>query len=400
MQDEKQYAIGVDIGTSSVKVVAAIVKTGGAPSVVGAVEKPISGLRKGSIVNPNMVAETVDKALIEVQQISGTYISHATVNINGAHIAGCRSDGVVSVTGSEVVLDDLLRAEETARIVNLPPNRTILDILPQSYTLDQHVNIKNPLGMKGVRLEVDAYITTALTPHVEVLMKTLEAANLKPNNIEISGLAAAQAVLTDSQRERGVVLADIGAATTNVVVYEEGELRHVGVIPVGGDNITDDLATVLMIDWDAAEELKLQHAHAVQGVRENFEALNVKSGNTITPLDPRKVDMVVEARVEAIFEAINDELRKIDRFAKLPGGVVITGGVANLQGIVDNARQTMRLHAKVAYPPKISGLTDKVTNTKFVTCLGLMLVDAENGPPPEPKKSGVLGKIFARNKKS
>ncbi|MDR1300249.1 MAG: cell division protein FtsA [Candidatus Nomurabacteria bacterium] len=399
MQNEKKYAVGVDVGSSSVKVVVGLIKDGESPSIIAAIERAVSGMRKGNIINQNLVAEVLDQALIDAQQMSGTYISTATVNINGAHIAGLQSSGVVSISGAEVTPSDLLRAEETAKIVNLPPNRTILDVLPQNYTLDQHTNIKNPLGMSGVRLEVNAYITTALTPHIDMLVKTLEAANLRPNNIEISGLAAATAALTDQQREHGVVLVDIGAATTNVVVYEEGDLIHAAVIPVGGNNITNDLATVLMVDWDMAEKVKKEQAYAATDQRKGTEVLNIESNNTIVPVDTRKIDMVVEARVEAIFESVNDELKKINRLAKLPGGVVLTGGTAALTGIIENARNTMRLHVKIHIPDKYGGLTDKIMNTKFNTCLGLMLTDAESRPAIEQKKSSAWPKFFAKKAK-
>jgi cell division protein FtsA len=358
----------------------------------------MSGIRKGNIINPNAVAESVDKALTDAQHMSGHYIEAASVSINGSHVAGVMTNGVISITGHEVTVDDLIRAEETARIVSLPANRTILDVLPQNYTLDSQVNIKNPLGMTGVRLEINAYITTALTPHVDTLIKTMGMANLRPNNIEIAGLAAAKLVLTEKQREHGVVLIDIGAATTNVIVFEEGDLIHAAVIPVGGNNITNDLAVYLPADMDVAEVLKIKYSYAAQGLRAKAEMIHLKTTEEEFVFDSRKVDMVVEARVEAIFELVNAELKKVDRFAKLPGGVVLTGGTSKLAGIIETAKAVLRLNTKVAQIPKFAGITDKIMNTKFITCLGLMLIDAENRPQPKPKKR-TLNKFFARKSK-
>jgi cell division protein FtsA len=398
MQDNKRYAVGVDIGSSSVKVAVSLVDEEEKITIIGAAERPVLGMRKGNIVNPNAVAEAVDKALIDAQHMSGHYIESASVSINGSHVVGVMSNGVISITGHEVTVDDLVRAEETARIVSLPANRTILDVLPQNYTLDSQVNVKNPLGMTGVRLEINAYITTALTPHVDTLIKTMGMANLQPNNIEIAGLAAAKLVLTERQREHGVALVDIGAATTNVVVFEEGDLIHAAVIPAGGNNITNDLAVYLPADMDVAEILKIKHSYANQGLRTKSEIIHIKTEDEDLAFDSRKVDMVVEARVEALFGLVNDELKKVDRFAKLPGGVVLTGGTAKLTGIVEAAKTTLRLNTKVAHVPKFAGITDKVMNTKFITCLGLMLIDAENRPRPKPKKR-TLNKLFAKKSK-
>jgi len=398
MQDNKRYAVGVDVGSSSVKVVVSLIDEDEKITIVGVAERPMSGMRKGNIVNPNAVAEAVDKALVDAQHMSGHYIDSASVSINGSHIIGLMSNGVISITNHEVTVDDLLRAEETARIVSLPANRTILDVIPQNYTLDSQINIKSPLGMTGVRLEINAYITTALTPNVDTLIKTMGMANLQPNNVEIAGIAAAKIALTERQREHGVALIDIGASTTNLVVFEEGELIHTAVIPVGGNNITNDLAVYLPADMEVAELLKVKHAYAAQGLRSQAEMINIHTEDEELVFDSRKVDMVVEARVEAIFNLVNEELKKVDRLAKLPGGIVLTGGTAKLSGIIETAKATLKLNTKVAQAPRFAGLTDKILNTKFITSLGLMLIDSESRPQPKQQTS-ILNKLFARKTK-
>lgn len=399
MQEEKKYAIGIDIGTSSVKVIVAVAKDDGEFSVVAETKRAMHGMRKGGIVNPSAVAADIDNALIEAQKISGVYISSASVSINGSHIIGGSASGAVSISASVVTIDDLARVEDTVRSLNLPANRTILDALPQEYIMDGTVRVKNPIDMGGTRLEMSAYITTALTPHLNVLMQTLKQANLQPRNIEIAGLAAAKAVLSDEQKERGVVLVDIGAATTNVVVYEDGDLIHVSVLPVGGDNITNDLATVLMIDWDIAEELKKNLAFAVRDLRDCPDPIKIRFENEDEIIvDSGKVDMIVEARVESIFELVNDELKKIDRYMKLPGGVILSGGTANLAGIIENAKRTMHLNTKITQQSKLIGLSDSVMNTEFNTCAGLVLIDAENCPVFEQKNQSKIKKIFGWKK--
>lgn len=381
MQEVSRYAVGLDVGTTSVRAVVGHVDTPGqAPTIIGIGSEPNTGMRKGTVVNLVNTAQAIDKALEAAERMSGHQIHAATVSINGSHVVGMSSQGVIAVGtgGHEISVDDLARVEEAATVVQLPANRQILEVTPRSFQLDGQENIKDPLGMTGVRLEVDAHVITALTPHVKNLEKACEMTETSAHHTVLAGLAAARAVVSEQQTENGVVLVDLGGTTTNVVVYEEGDLQHIAVLPVGSVNITNDLAIGLKTDLDVAEQVKLLHGAAVPSARKSdAKKLAVKIDKTTHEFDAEDVDMIVDARLEEIFELINKELKSIGRASKLPGGVVLTGAGAELAGIAEYAREAMQLSARVGKPTGFGGVADHVASPGFATALGLMVIDLE-----------------------
>lgn len=399
-----RYGVGIDIGTTTVRcVVGHVDGSSMTPSIVGVGEAPNAGMRKGMVVNIVNVAQAIDKALEEAERMSGHQVHGAAVNINGAHIAAMSSRGVVAVGSQdhEITEDDLARAEEAATVVQLPANREILQVTPRSYQLDGQENIKDPLGMSGIRLEVDAHVITALTPHVKNLLKALEMTETAPHAVVVSGLAAARAVLTPQQMENGVALIDLGGTTTSVAVYEEGDLQHVAVLPLGSVNITNDLAIGLRTDLDVAESIKLKHASALpQSGKDKPKEIELAHNGEKLSFKVKEVDMIVEARLEEIMELVDKELKQIDRSGKLPGGVVLVGGGANMQHIAEYVKESLRLPARVAKMTDMGGISDKINKPDFATALGLMLLDFEkeqslpSGATPNKKKpsSGNAGK--------
>lgn len=381
MQEVSRYAVGLDVGTTTVRAVVGHVDTPGqAPTIIGIGSEPNTGMRKGTVVNLVNTAQAIDKALEAAERMSGHQIHHATVSINGSHIVGMSSQGVIAVGtgGHEISEDDLLRVEEAATVVQLPANRQILEVTPRSFQLDGQENIKDPIGMTGVRLEVDAHVITALTPHVKNLQKACEMTETAAHHTVLAGLAAARAVVSEQQMENGVVLVDLGGTTTNVVVYEEGDLQHIAVLPVGSVNITNDLAIGLKTDLDVAEQVKLLHAAAVPGARKSdARKVAVKIDKTTHEFDAEDIDMIVDARLEEIFELINKELKSIGRASKLPGGVVLTGAGAEMAGIAEYAKEAMQLSARVGKPTGFGGVADQVANPGFATAIGLMVIDLE-----------------------
>jgi len=378
MQDVSRYAIGLDVGTTTVRAVVGHTDTPGkAPTIIGVGQYENTGMRKGTVVNLVNTAQAIDKALESAERMSGHQIHEATVSINGSHIVGLSSRGVIAVgtTGHEINEDDLARVEEAATVLQLPANREILQVTPRSYQLDGQDNIKDPLGMTGVRLEVDAHVITALGPHLKNLQKACEMTETVAHHTVLAGLAAARAVVSDQQMENGVVLIDLGGTTTNIAVYEEGDLQHVAVLPVGCVNITNDLAIGLKTDLHIAEQVKLQHAQAA-GERKDSK-LSVKIDKSTHDFDASDVDEIVEARLEEIFELVNKELKSIGRAAKLPGGVVLTGGGAELKGIADYARESLQLSARVGKSTGLGGVAEQVESPSFATALGLMLIDLD-----------------------
>jgi len=384
MQEEAQYAVGLDVGTTMVRCVVGHAQGANTPTIVGVGEAPNSGMRKGTVVNIVNTAQAIDKALEAAERMSGQQINSATVSINGAHIVGMSSKGVIAIaTGShEIDEHDVARVEEAATVMQLPANREILQVTPREFILDGQDNIKDPLGMSGVRLEVDAHVITALSPHVKNLVKACEMTQTTPRHLMLSGLAASKIALDRQLVENGVVLIDLGGTTTNIVVYEEGELQHVAIMPIGSVNITNDLAIGLKTDLSIAEEIKLKHATATKRPSKTVEVTIGKEKMSFASED---VDMIVEARLEEIFELVNKELKSIGRAAKLPGGIVLSGGGAHIQGIADFAKQALQLPARVIKPGSFGGVSDIVNNPAYATALGLMMSDLTQGSVQSPR---------------
>lgn len=389
-----QHFIGLDIGTSMVRCVVGTFDPNGGnmPSIIGHGQAPNQGMRRGSIVHVDDVADAVVRAVTEAERISGMPIKQATVNINGAHVSGLNSEGVIAISAAnrEITHEDRVRVEEAATIVKLPPNREIIQFFAKSYSVDGQRNIKDPVGMHGVRLEVDAHIVTAATPNLRNLDQALEKAEVMATHHTVSGLAAAEAVLTRQQKEAGTALIDIGAGTTNLIVFEDGEVQHIAILPIGGQHITNDLAIGLKTDLDVAEAVKLQHGSMKADARKVATA-TVKVGHHSHNFDPDEVKMIIEARVDELLEYVDKELQKIKRSRKLPGGIVITGGGSNLPGIDEFAREKMQLPARIGKLHNIGGLVDTVEGQSYVTVVGLMLLDMLLLPDLPPSGGGRTG---------
>ena len=391
MRDQApQHYIGLDIGTSTVRCVIGMVESAESPvlSVIGHGSAANAGMRKGTVVRVDNVVESVVQAITEAERVSGVRVTGATVNINGPQVLGINSRGVIAISAAnrEISADDRLRVEEAATIVKLPPNREIIQVFAKNYRLDGQGNIKDPVGMQGVRLEVDTHIVTAATPTLRNLDLVLEKSHVAANHHTVSSLAAAEAVLTQQQKESGTVLLDIGAGTTNLVVLEEGEVQHVAVLPIGGINITNDLAIGLKTDLDIAEFVKLQHGGL--GKHSKTGPLSVVINKNRHEFEADDIHMIVEARVEELLEYVDKELKKIQRSRKLPGGVVLVGGTAKLPGIADFAKEKLELAARVGKLQNLSGLLDTVQDPGFAGAVGLMSLDMLLGPVSQDYDQG------------
>src|SRR5581483_2534435 len=319
MTEEKHsYYIGLDIGTSAVRcVVGELTPDSSTPSIIGFASAENSGFRKGNVAHAEEVTEAIIKAVQEAERMSGREIKAATVNVNGSHVQGLNSKGVIAISGADrqITPDDRARVEEAATVVQLPPNKEIIQVFAKNYRLDGQENIKDPLGMHGVRLEVDTHILLAGTPALKSLDQVLTNAEIRPNHHTVSGLAVAEAVLDRKQKESGVAVVDIGAATTNLIVIEDGEVEHIAVIPMGGTHITNDLAIGLRTDIDVAELIKLKHATLNKSAI--GETSFVVKGQEFR-FDRDMMRLIIEARVEEILEFADHELKKIKRSRKLP----------------------------------------------------------------------------------
>jgi len=374
-----KYAVGIDIGTTTVRcVVGHIDGTTGVPTIVGVGVAPNSGMRKGNVINLVGPAAAIDDALGEAERMSGYQVDVATISVNGTHILSTHADGMIAVGSAnhEIIEEDIMRIEEVATLGKVPANREILEVVPHAYKLDGQDSIKNPVGMTGTRLEIDAHVVSVLTPNLLNLQKAVESAKVTPQSIIVAGVAAARAVLSEQQIENGVALVDIGGATTNVAIYEEGDLQFTAVIPMGGINITNDLAIGLKTDQEIAEKLKIEHASAVS--RGDTSGISLEYNGEIYSFTTEDIDEIVEARLEEIFEAINKELARAGRAGKLPSGIVLTGGTAMLKGITEYAKESLGLAAKIGVASGFGGVADDIDKPQFATAVGLMLIDSES----------------------
>jgi len=374
-ETEINHYVGLDIGTSMVRcVIGTRDEVTGAVSIIGHGLSQNQGMRKGVVMHIDDAAESIIQAVSEAERISGIRLEKATVNINGSHVLGMSSRGVVAISGAnrEISPEDRDRVEEAATIVKLPANREIIQVFAKNYRLDGQDNIKDPIGMHGVRLEVDCHIITAATPNIHNLDLVLEKAQITAQHKTISALAAAEAVLERKQKEAGAAVIDIGAGTTNLAVIEDGEIQHVAVIPMGGMHITNDLAIGLRTDLDVAEQVKLKNVHLGDTTDKTFRIIVDGTGYTF---EQAEANMIAESRVEELLEYVDKELARVHRSRKLPGGVVIVGGSAALPGLAEFAREKLQLPARIGKIRGLEGLVDTVDDCSFATATGLMLLD-------------------------
>lgn len=380
MQEPSRYAIGIDIGTTTVRcVVGHIDPSTGIPTVVGIGSSPNSGMRKGCIANLTGPAKAIDNALGEAERMSGYEVNEAVLSLNGSHIISTKADGMIAVGAAshEIGDEDIARVEEVATVGKIPANREVLEVVPHDFRLDGQDGIKDPIGMTGTRLEINANVVSALSPYIVNVRKVADMATVTPHDIIPSVLAAAKAVLNEKQLESGVAVIDLGGATTGVAVFEEGDLHYVGIVPFGGSHITNDLAIGLKTDPETAEEVKLKHATAV--ARTEHEGLSIKQGSEIVTFDSQEIDEIVEARLEEIFEGVEAELKKAGRAGKLPSGVVLVGAGAELKRIVDYARDRLGMAVTIGTPTGFGGVDERIEKPAFAGAIGLMFADMD-GP--------------------
>ncbi len=411
MDENKRFVTGLDVGTENVRAVIASVTKDGQIAVVGYNEGKSAGMRKGVPANLAGPAGSIDKMLGEAERMGGYEVHSAFVSINGSQVLSTRTEGMIAVgtVEHEIEYNDLDRVEDVAVTGRIPANRDVLDVVPLEYALDGQGGIKDPIGMSGARLEMRANVVSALTPNCDNLKKATAAADVTAERLVPSVVAAARAVLTDRQKENGVAVIDIGAATTSVAVYEEGDLQYVGVVPAGSNNITNDLAIVLAIDPDMAEEIKTRFVTG-DFTSEKSPVIKIgREGKSERNFDRKEVDAVVEARLDEIFGEIRKKLKSAKYDQRLPEGIVLTGGGARMRDIDLFAKRALEASVKIGIPLSLGGVSDAVEKPEFATAVGLAMLAAEQqsvAPAPGKKskklhkssqgKFGFFSKIFSK----
>ncbi len=374
---KQSVVVGLDVGTSKVAVCVGQLQED-MLNIVGVGTALNAGLRKGVVADVEETVSAISAALDEAERMSGIPITNAYVSIGGTHISSTTSKGVIAVSRAdgEISDADMERALEAARAVALPPNREIIHVLPKNYTIDGQEGVKDPVGMTGIRLEVETLVIGGSTSAIKNLAKCVYQAGLEMNSLVFSPLATGQGLLNKRQKESGVILIDFGAGTTTYAIYEEGEVLRTNVLPIGSTHITNDIAIGLRTNLDLAEKIKLRYGSATPDAVRESEKIDLSDidENENQRVPRRYVAEIIEARLNEIFGMIRDDLATIDREGMLPAGVILTGGGSKLEGLVDYAKQTLKLPAQIGTPLlEISGLVDKLDDPSYSTCIGLMI---------------------------
>ena len=377
MENDKRFVTGLDVGTENVRAVIATVSKSGEVAIVGYNEGKSAGMRKGIPANLAGPAGAIDKMLGDAERMGGYDVRSAYVSINGSTVISTHTEGMIAVgtVDHEIDGEDLDRVEDVAVSGRIPANRSVLDVIPLEYALDGQGGIKDPIGMSGARLEIRANVISALTPNCENLKKATATADVQATRLVPAVVAAARAVLTDRQKENGVAVIDMGAATTSVAVYEEGDLQYVGVVPAGSNNITNDLAIVLAIDPDLAEEIKTRFITGNFNTEKNPVIKITKDGKERN-FDRKEVEEVVQARLEDIFTEVRKKLKSAHYDQRLPEGIILTGGGAKMRDIDLFAKQILEAAIKIGVPKGAGGVADAVGKPEFATAVGLALLAA------------------------
>src|SRR3989338_4243348 len=378
MASSDQILVGLDIGTSVIRVVVGKKENEGtAPSIIGVGEAPASGIRRGVITDIEEAVSGISQALEKAERMTGIPIEHAVVAVNGAHVVSLESHGVIAVARAdgEISENDVVRVIDASQAIQIPTNREILHVIPKDFTVDGQKGIKDPVGMTGIRLEVDSQIIEASIPFIKNLTKCVMQTGIDIDDLVLAPLAGAQAVLTKRQKELGAVLIELGGGTTGVVAFEESELLHTTILPIGSDHITNDIAIGLRTSVDVGEKIKLGYGVAMKSLVKKDDEISLSKidKNEEGEVSRQHLADIIEARLEEIFSMVNKELKTIGRDGQLPAGAILTGGGAKLDGVVELAKRELRLPVQIGFPQNISTIIDRVDDPAYATAVGLVL---------------------------
>ena len=374
---KESIIVGLDVGSCFIRTVVAKMRADQTkPQIIGMGQVPSFGLRRGVVVDIEEAVKNISRSVQEAERGSGLSIERAYVSLSGNHITSRTSKGVVAVSRAdgEISREDVERAINAASAISILPNREIIHIIPRSFSVDDQRGIKDPAGMNGVRLEVDALIIEGATPFIKNLTKCISEVGLEVEGLVLTPLAASRAALTKRQKELGVLALDLGGGTVGLTVFEEGDIIHSCILPIGSSHITSDIAIGLRSTIDLAEKVKLEYGSALVSEISKKDTIDLsKLGIEEKGIIPRvQVAEIIEARLSETFELVDKELKKINRQGLLPAGVVLLGGGAKIPSLVDLAKEELRLPAQVGFPLELEGIVDEVDDPAFATAVGLL----------------------------
>lgn len=406
MIQKEELFVGLDVGSS--KIAAVVAKREGEEhlSIIGVGVSRSTGLRRGVVAEIEDTVSGISEAIEVAERMAGIDVGTVTVNVNGSSIGSQNSSGVVAVgrADQQINQEDMIRAEEAAQAVQINPNKEILHVFPRVYKVDDQEGIKDPIGMTGIRLEVETHIITVATQASKNLQKCLAQAGIRIQDEIATPIASAKAVAKKRQKDLGCAVVDIGAATTGITVFEDGEILHTGVLPIGGMHITNDVAIGLRTSIDIAEKVKIKfgqanHKNVSETDKVDLSAIDIKEEGYVSK---RHIAEIIEARLEEILKLIREELKKIGREALLPAGVIVTGGASKLPGFEEKAKEILRLPVELAKPHNLFGIVEKVYDPEMSTAVGLLLYNFEETAAPgrgSLNATGNFDKILKTGKK-
>ncbi len=372
---ERNIIVGLDIGTSKVAAIVAEHTGNDEIEIIGIGTAPSKGLKKGVVVNLESTVHSIQRAVEEAELMAGCQVQSVFAGIAGSHIKSLNSHGIVAIKDKEVMQYDIDRVIDSARAVAIPADQKILHILPQEFVIDQQEGIKEPIGMSGIRLEAKVHMVTGSVSAAQNIIKCIRRCGLEVDDIVLEQLASCTSVLTEDEKELGVCLIDIGGGTTDIAIFSEGAIKHTAVIPIAGDQVTNDIAVALRTPTKSAEEIKREYACALTQIADAEQMIDVPS---IGDREPRKISAqnlaeIVEPRYEELMLLVQAELRRSGYEDLIAAGMVMTGGSSKVRGLVDLAEEIFHMPVRIGVPQHVSGLTDVVQNPIYSTGVGLLL---------------------------
>ena len=371
---EERMIVGLDIGTSKVVAIVAEVMSDGTLEVVGIGSCPCKGLKKGVVVNIESTVNAIQRAVEEAELMAGCQIHSVYAGIAGSHIRSMNSHGIVAIKDREVAQADVERVLDAAKAVAIPADQKILHLLPQEYVIDDQDGVKEPVGMSGVRLEAKVHLVTCAVNAVQNIEKCIRRCGLEVEDVILEQLASSYAVLTEDEKDLGVCLVDIGGGTSDIAIFTQGAIRHTGVIPIAGDQVTNDIAMALRTPAPYAEEIKIKYACALRQLAGAEESIKVPTVGDREPRDLSRQALaeVIEPRYEELFTLVQADLRRSGFEELVAAGIVLTGGSSKMEGVAELAEEVFHMPVRVASPIQVSGLSDIVHNPIYATGVGLL----------------------------
>jgi cell division protein FtsA len=388
--EREAVLVAIDVGTSKVVVLIGELTRDGSLTIIGKGAPPAAGLKKGVVINIDQTVTSIRSAREQAERLSGYRVESAIVGVGGNHVESQNSRGAVAVSGPrrEVSHEDIERATEVARAVTIPSNREVLHVLPRGFVVDGQEGVKDPLGMSAVRLEVETHIVHASATAVQNLTKCVQRAEVRIDELVANSLASADAVLTETERDLGVAVADFGAGTVDLAFFLDGSPFHAAVLPLGGNNVTNDVAIGLKTSLAAAEMLKISHGTAdpsTVGKDEQVTVEEIGDGGDRTA-SRMELASIIEARMREVFEKIGEEIERAGERGIMPAGLVLTGGAAQLAGTAELGREVLQMPVRVAGPTGVGGLTDHLLTPTYSNSIGLLLWGARTIRAYEPTR--------------